>query len=69
MKLTLENISYLEYIKLREARINSQNKDAYRTHQEYNRKKQILLYQHQLVQNHLNQAIKNPSQGRILAKR
>ncbi len=69
MKLTLENISYLEYIKLREARINSQNKDAYRTHQEYNRKKQILLYQHQLVQNHLNQAIKNPSQGRILAKK
>lgn len=69
MKLTLENTSYLEYIKLREARINSQNKEAYRTHQEYNRKKQILLYQHQLVQNHLNQAIKNPSQGRILAKK
>lgn len=69
MKLTLENVSYKEYLKLREAKINAQNSEAYRSRREYKQKKEILLRQHQLVQNHLNQAIKNPSEGRILAKK
>lgn len=69
MKLTLENLSYKDYLKLRNSKIKAQNNEAYRSRKEYQEKKEVLLRQHQLVQNHLNQAIKSPSEGRILAKK
>lgn len=69
MRFTLEKVGYQEYIDARKRKLIQQDMDAYRTHKEYDRRKEILMHQHQLVQNHLNAAIKDPSSGRILAKK
>ena len=69
MKWTLENIGYKEYQKLRASRNQKQDQEAYRTHKEYDEKKQILMRQHQLVENALNQAVRSPYEGSILAKK
>lgn len=69
MKWTLENVGYKEYQKLRVSRNQKQDQEAYRTHKEYDEKKQILMRQHQLVENALNQAVRSPHEGRLLAKK
>lgn len=69
MKFTLERIGYREYIDLRKRKINQQNLDAYRTHKEKEEKRKILIKQHSQVAQDLNQAVRDPSSGRILAKK
>lgn len=69
MKFTLEKVDYQSYVNNRIRRINQQNLDAYRTQKEKERKRQILMHQHQLVENHINAEVKNPSNGRILVKK
>ena len=69
MKFTLEKVNYQEYVENRSRRINQQNMDAYRTQKEKERKRQILMHQHQLVENHINAEVKNPANGRILVKK
>ena len=69
MKFTLEKVNYQEYVENRSRRINQQNMDAFRTQKEKERKRQILMHQHQLVENHINAEVKNPANGRILVKK
>ena len=69
MKFTLEKVNYQTYVSNRIRKINQQNMDAYRTHKEKERKRQILMHQHQLVENHINAEVKNPANGRILVKK
>jgi len=69
MRYSFERLNYKEYIDLRKKRLIKQDEEAYRTHKEYDRKKEILMHQHQLVENHLNQAVRQPELGRILAKK
>lgn len=69
MKYTLENINYKDYVSLRKSKIIKQDNDAYRTHKEYDKRKETLMHQHQLVENALNEAVRSPSEGRILAKK
>lgn len=69
MKFTIEKVNYQEYVENRFRRINQQNMDAYRTQKEKERKRQILMHQHQLVENHINAEVKNPANGRILVKK
>lgn len=69
MKFTIENIGYKEYVTVRNNRIKNQDNEAYRTRKEYERKKEILTKQHAQVQSDLNNAVRDPSEGRILAKK
>ncbi|MGN1294988.1 MAG: ATP-binding cassette domain-containing protein [Bacilli bacterium] len=69
MKFTLENMGYREYIIARNLKAKNQDNEAYRTRKEYERKKEILTKQHAQVQSDLNNAVRNPSEGRILAKK
>lgn len=69
MKFTLEKLNYDDYVELRNRNIDKQNMAAYRTSKEKERKRQILLRQHTLVANDLNRAVRQPSWGRILAKK
>ena len=69
MRFTFEKIGYQEYIDLRKRKISQQNLDAYRTHKEKEEKREILIRQHSLVAHDLNQAVRDPSSGRILAKK
>ena len=69
LRFTYEAVGYDEYLYLRDRKQTKQNLEAYRTHKEYKRKQEILARQHALVQGHLNMAIKDPSSGRILAKK
>lgn len=69
MKFTFEKMNYSDYVSLRKRKINQQNLDAYRTQKEKEEKRQILIKQHSQVASDLNQAVRDPSLGRILAKK
>lgn len=69
LKTTFYKGRYESYIKDREKLLDKQAKDHYRTAKAKEVKRQTLLHQHQLVENHLNQAVRSPAEGRILAKK
>lgn len=69
MKFTFEKMNYDDYLSFRKRKLNQQNLDAYRTHKEKEEKRQILIKQHSQVAFDLNQAVRDPSSGRILAKK
>ena len=69
MRFTFTKVNYQTYCATRESLIAKQNAEAYRTSKEKERKRQILLRQHQLVENDLNRAVRQPEWGRLLAKK
>lgn len=69
MKFTYLKTDYSSYISLRQRQLDQQNKDAYRTRKEKEEKRQKLMQQHLLVENDLDRAVRQPSWGRLLAKK
>lgn len=69
MKFTYLKTDYSTYIHLRQRQISQQNRDAYRTQKEKEDKRQKLMQQHLLVENDLDRAVRQPSWGRLLAKK
>ncbi|MDE7264363.1 MAG: ATP-binding cassette domain-containing protein [Anaeroplasmataceae bacterium] len=69
MKFTLIKMDYSSYIQLRARQLEQQNRDAYRTRKEKEEKKQNLMHLHLLVENDLDRAVRDPTWGRILAKK
>lgn len=69
LKSTFYRGRYEAYLTDRNNLLRQQAKDHYRTAKIKEEKRQILIHQHTLVENHLNKAVKNPSEGRILAKK
>lgn len=69
MKFTLVKMDYSSYISQRTKQLEQQNRDAYRTRKEKEEKKQNLMHQHLLVENDLDRAVRNPTAGRLLAKK
>lgn len=66
---TYDNVDYQTYLINRASRISNQNAEAYRSEREKQKKLEILAHQHQLVENGLNQCVRDPSTGRIMAKK
>lgn len=69
MRWNLENVCYDEYVSLREIKFKKQDEEAYRSQKEYKEMKEILTRQHAQVESDLNNAVRCPIQGRLLAKK
>lgn len=69
MKFTLLKTDYTSYIEQRGRQLIKQDKEAYRTRKEKEIKKQNLMHQHLLVENDQDRAVRQPSWGRLLAKK
>ncbi len=69
MVYTFLKVGYKDYLSLRNSKIKKQNDEAYQTRKEQNRKQEILKKQHEKVENALNNAVRDPTQGRLLAKK
>lgn len=69
MVYTFLKMGYEDYLSFRNSKIKKQNDEAYQTRKEQNRKQEILKKQHEKVENALNNAVRDPTQGRLLAKK
>lgn len=68
-KATFKRISYLEYVKQRKQSIEHQTQIAYSERREKEKKEAVLRQIKQKVENSLNASKKDPSTGRIVAKK
>lgn len=68
-KFTLEKCSYREYVESRERSIQHQTQVAYSQRRDKEKKEEILRQIKQKVENALVEAKKDPSSGRIIAKK
>ena len=65
-----EKMGYQTYVEYRQRQIEQHNRKAYRTKKEQEKRRQILMHQHLLVENDLDRASgQSPAEGRILAKK
>ncbi len=69
MKFTYYKGNYENYLQNRENLFAQQEKDHYRTKKEKEDKLEILRHQHLLVENDQDDAVRNPTTGRLLAKK
>lgn len=69
MVYTFLKVGYQDYLSIRSSKIKKQNSEAYQTRKELGRKQEILRKQHEKVENALNNAVRDPTQGRLLAKK